>query len=183
MNKKVMLQDIKEIVFTKEDIQKKVNELASKITSDYKGKDLIVVGILKGSVLFMVDLLKEIDLPCKIDFMMVSSYGNSTESSGKPKIIKDLEYSIENKDILIVEDIIDSGITLEFLLEYLKDRKANSVEIVTLLNKTERRKADINIKYSGFKAPNEFLVGYGMDYAEKYRNLPFIGVLKPEIYE
>lgn len=178
-----MLQDIKEIVFTKEDIQKKVNELASKITSDYKGKDLIVVGILKGSVLFMVDLLKEIDLPCKIDFMMVSSYGNSTESSGKPKIIKDLEYSIENKDILIVEDIIDSGITLEFLLEYLKDRKANSVEIVTLLNKTERRKADINIKYSGFKAPNEFLVGYGMDYAEKYRNLPFIGVLKPEIYE
>lgn len=178
-----MLQDIKEIVFTKEDIQKKVNELASKITSDYKGKDLIVVGILKGSVLFMVDLLKEIDLPCKIDFMMVSSYGNSTESSGKPKIIKDLDYSIENKDILIVEDIIDSGITLEFLLEYLKDRKANSVEIVTLLNKTERRKADINIKYSGFKAPNEFLVGYGMDYAEKYRNLPFIGVLKPEIYE
>lgn len=178
-----MLQDIKEIVFTKEDIQKKVNELASRITSDYKGKDLIVVGILKGSVLFMVDLLKEINLPCKIDFMMVSSYGNSTESSGKPKIIKDLEYSIENKDILIVEDIIDSGITLEFLLRYLKDRKANSVEIVTLLNKTERRKADVSIKYSGFKAPNEFLVGYGMDYAEKYRNLPFIGVLKPEIYE
>ncbi|CUQ34113.1 hypoxanthine phosphoribosyltransferase [Clostridium baratii] len=177
-----MREDIKKVLFDEEELSSKVRELGEQISKDYKGKDLLVVGVLKGSVVFAADLIKSIDIPCEIDFMAVSSYGNSTESSGVVRILKDLDHSIEGKHVLLVEDIVDSGITLTYLLKYLKARKAESIEIVSLLNKPERRTADLEVKYIGFEVPNEFIVGYGIDYAEKYRNLPFIGVLKEEVY-
>ncbi|GAB6168576.1 hypoxanthine phosphoribosyltransferase [Clostridium carnis] len=177
-----MIADIKEVLLSEEKIIGKVKELAAKISEDYKGKDLLVVGILKGSIVVASDLIKNITIPCEIDFMAVSSYGSSTETSGVVRILKDLDHSIEGKDIIIVEDIIDSGVTLDYLLKYLKARKANSIEIVTLLTKPARRKVNINVKYCGYEVPDEFLVGYGLDYNEKYRNLPFIGILKEEIY-
>ena len=178
-----MINDVKEILFTEEQLREKVKELGIKISEDYKGKDLIVVGVLKGSVIFAADLFRNITIPCELDFMAVSSYGNSTESSGVVRILKDLDHTIEGKDVLIVEDIVDSGITLKYLLKYLATRKANTIEIATLLNKEARRVTDINVKYAGFEVPDEFIVGYGIDYAERYRNLPFIASLKPEIYE
>ncbi|MEG1004276.1 MAG: hypoxanthine phosphoribosyltransferase [Clostridium sp.] len=177
-----MREDVKKVLFDEEQLAKKVNELGTQISKDYKGKDLIVVGVLKGSVVFAADLIKNITIPCEIDFMAVSSYGNATESSGVVRIIKDLDHNIEGKHVLLVEDIVDSGITLTYLLKYLKARKAESIEIVTLLNKPERRTADLDVKYIGFEVPNEFIIGYGIDYAEKYRNLPFVGVLKEEVY-
>ena len=177
-----MREDVKKVLFDEEQLSNKVRELGKQISKDYKGKDLLVVGVLKGSVVFAADLIKSIDIPCEIDFMPVSSYGNSTESSGVVRILKDLDHSIEGKHVLLVEDIVDSGITLTYLLKYLKARKAESIEIVSLLNKPERRTADLEVKYIGFEVPNEFIVGYGIDYAEKYRNLPFIGVLKEEVY-
>jgi hypoxanthine phosphoribosyltransferase len=177
-----MINDIKEVLLSEEVLGKKISELGYNISKDYDGRDLVLVGVLKGSVMFMSDLLKRITIPCSMDFMAVSSYGNSTTSSGVVRILKDLDFEIEGKDVLVVEDIIDSGITLKYLLEYLKARKANSLEIVCLLNKPERRKVDMDVKYTGFTVPDEFLVGYGLDYAEKYRNLPYIGVLKEEIY-
>ena len=178
-----MKQDIKEILFSEEVLTKRIKELAEEISTDYKGKDLLVVGILKGSVIFAAELIKNISTPCEIDFMAVSSYGNSTETSGIVRILKDLDNNIEGKDILIVEDIVDTGVTLAYLLKYLKARKANSIEIVALLNKPARRTSDLDVKYIGFEVPDGFIVGYGIDYAEKYRNLPFIGILKPEVYE
>ena len=177
-----MREDVKKVLFDEEQLSNKVRELGKQISKDYKGKDLLVVGVLKGSVVFAADLIKSIDIPCEIDFMAVSSYGNSTESSGVVRILKDLDHSIEGKHVLLVEDIVDSGITLTYLLKYLKARKAESIEIVSLVNKPERRTADLEVKYIGFEVPNEFIVGYGIDYAEKYRNLPFIGVLKEEVY-
>lgn len=178
-----MTEDIKEVLLTEEKILNRVKELGKAISEDYNDKDLIVVGILKGSVIFASELIKNITIPCEIDFMAVSSYGRSTETSGIVRILKDLDYGIEGKDIIIVEDIIDSGVTLDYLLKYLKARKANSIEIVTLLTKPSRRMVDINVKYCGFEVPDEFLVGYGLDYAEKYRNLPYIGILKEEVYK
>lgn len=178
-----MKQDIKEILFSEEVLTKRIKELADKVSADYKGEELVVVGILKGSVIFAAELIKNISIPCEIDFMAVSSYGNSTETSGVVRILKDLDSNIEGKNILIVEDIVDTGVTLAYLLKYLKARKANSIEIVSLLNKQARRKSDLEVKYIGFEVPDAFIVGYGIDYAEKYRNLPFIGTLKPEIYE
>ena len=178
-----MLQDVKEILFSEEVINAKIKELAGRISDDYKGKELLVVGVLKGSVIFAAELIKNITIPCEIDFMAVSSYGNSSETTGIVRILKDLDHEISGKDIIIVEDIVDSGVTLDYLLNYLKTRKANSVEIVSLLTKPSRRKVDIDCKYIGFEAPDEFLVGYGLDYVEKYRNLPFVGILKREVYE
>ena len=178
-----MLQDIKEVLFSEEAINKRVKELASRISEDYKGKELLVVGVLKGSVIFAAELIKNITIPCEIDFMAVSSYGNSSETTGIVRILKDLDSEISGKHIIIVEDIVDSGITLNYLSNYLKSRNASSVEIVSLLTKPSRRKVDIDCKYIGFEAPDEFLVGYGLDYAEKYRNLPFVGILKREVYE
>lgn len=178
-----MKEDIKEILFSEDVLIKRIKELGEQISLDYKGKDLLVVGILKGSVIFAAELIKNISTFCEIDFMAVSSYGNSTETSGIVRILKDLDNNIEGKDILIVEDIVDTGVTLAYLLKYLKARKANSIEIVALLNKQARRTADIDVKYIGFEVPDGFIVGYGIDYAEKYRNLPFIGILKPEVYE
>lgn len=175
--------DIQEVLYSEEVLKNKINELGTKISKDYEGKNLLVVGILKGSVLFAAELIKNITIPCEIDFMAVSSYGNSTETSGVVRILKDLDQDIEGKDILIVEDIVDTGVTLNYLLKYLKARKANSIEIASLLNKQARRVNDLNVKYIGFEVPDEFIVGFGIDYAEKYRNLPFIGTLKREVYE
>lgn len=178
-----MKNDIKEILFTEEEIQAKVKELGAKLTEDYDGKFPLAIGVLKGAMPFMADLLKRVDTHLEMDFMDVSSYGKSTVSSGEVKIVKDLDTSVEGRDILIIEDIIDSGLTLSYLVDLFRYRKANSIKIVTLLDKPEGRKANIEADYIGFVVPNEFVVGYGLDYAEKYRNLPYIGVLKPEVYQ
>lgn len=178
-----MREDLQEILFSEQDLTNKIKELAKQISDDYRGKKLVIVGILKGSVVFAAELIKNIDVYCEIDFMAVSSYGNSTETSGVVRILKDLDSNIEGKHILIVEDIVDTGTTLSYLLKYLKARKAASIEIVALLNKPARRKVELPVKYIGFEVPDAFIVGFGIDYAEKYRNLPYIGILKPEIYE
>ena len=178
-----MNNDIKEVLYSEDELRGRVRQMGETISNDYSGKELILIGVLKGSVIFMADLLKEINIPCKMDFMAVSSYGNSTETSGVVRILKDLDFEIQGKDILIVEDIIDSGVTLKYLMKYLSGRKPNSLEIVCLLNKPDRRKVDIDVKYLGYDVPDHFLVGYGLDFAEKYRNLPYVGILKEEIYK
>jgi hypoxanthine phosphoribosyltransferase len=177
-----MNNDIKKILIDEDSLQAKVKELGAKIAEDYKGKDLLLICVLKGAVVFVSDLMKRIDLPLEIDFMAVSSYGCDTKSSGVVRILKDLDKGVEGKHILIVEDIIDSGLTLSYLIENLKARCPESVEICTILDKPDRRTANINIKYTGFQVPDEFVVGYGLDYAEKYRNLPYVAVLKEEVY-
>jgi len=178
-----MNKDIKKILIEEKVLQAKVAELGEKITEDYSGKDLLIVCVLKGAVVFVSDLIRKIDLPLEIDFMAISSYGDNTKSSGVVRILKDLNMSIEGKHVLIVEDIIDSGLTLAYLMDNLKSRGPASVEICTILDKIERRTINLNIKYTGFQVPDEFVVGYGLDYAEKYRNLPYIAVLKEEIYQ
>ncbi len=178
-----MLQDIEKILFNESQLDEKVKELGNQITNDYNNKDLIVIGILKGSNIFMSDLVREINLPLQIDFMDVSSYGNATESTGVVRIIKDLECAIDGKDILIVEDIIDSGLTLKYLKDMLLSRNPKSIKICTLLDKPTRRKEKVVIDYLGFEVPDEFIVGYGIDYAERYRNLPVVAVLKRSVYE
>jgi hypoxanthine phosphoribosyltransferase len=180
---KDLREDIEKVLFTEAELKTKIKELGKQISIDYENKEIILVGVLKGSVPFMADLLREISIPCSMDFMAVSSYGNSTKTSGVVRILKDLDFQIENKNVLIVEDIIDSGITLRYLVDYLKGRKPASINIACLLDKPDRRKVDIKIGYFGFKVPDYFLVGYGLDYAELYRNLPYVGILKQEIYE
>lgn len=177
-----MKNDIEKVLYSEEAIEKKVKEIGEKISKDYADKDLLVVVILKGSAIFAADLVRNISIHCNMDFMAVSSYGSGTESSGEVKILKDIT-NIEGRDVLIVEDIVDSGITLSHLLELLQKRNPNSIEIATLLNKPSRRVAKVDVKYYGYEVPNEFLVGYGLDYDEKYRNLPYIGILKREVYE
>lgn len=178
-----MKNDVKEILFNEEVLAKRVAELGASITEDFKGKDLTVVGVLKGANIFMSDLIRKIEMSVTMDFIAVSSYGMSTSSSGVVKINKDLDFPIEGKNVLIIEDIIDTGLTLSYIVENFKSRGASSVTICTLLDKPERRKVNVEIKYIGFDVPDEFIIGYGIDYAEKYRNLPYIGVLKREIYE
>jgi hypoxanthine phosphoribosyltransferase len=178
-----LLDDIAEVLLTKEKIAQKVAELGVRISSDYKDKNLLLVGILKGSVVFMSDLLKEITIPARIDFMSVSSYGAGAKSSGVVKIVKDLDIPLQDYDVLIVEDILDSGLTLHYIIELLKSRNPQSIKICTLLDKPYSRRVDVKTDYHGFDIPDKFVVGYGLDYAEKYRNLPFVGVLKPCIYE
>ncbi|WMJ76753.1 MULTISPECIES: hypoxanthine phosphoribosyltransferase [unclassified Sedimentibacter] len=175
--------DIKEILITEDVLQSKVKELGAKITDDYKDKDLLLVCVLKGAVIFVSDLMRNINLPLGIDFMAISSYGSNTQSSGVVRILKDLNTSIEGRHVLIVEDIIDSGLTLSYLVDNLKSRRPASVEICTILDKPDRREANLEIKYTGFRVPDEFVVGYGLDYDEKYRNLPYIAILKEEIYQ
>ncbi|MGI6585552.1 MAG: hypoxanthine phosphoribosyltransferase [Lutisporaceae bacterium] len=169
-------------MISEEEIAKRVKELGKQLTEDYRGKELLIVGILKGCMLFLSDLVRAIELPLTMDFMVVSSYGTTTKSSGVVRIIKDLEREIEGKDVLIVEDIVDTGLTLSYLVENFKSRNPKSVRICSLLDKPDRRKAQVDIEYVGFKIPDEFVVGYGLDYGENYRNLPFVCVLKPEIY-
>lgn len=177
-----MHQDVKEILFTEEQIQKRVREMGAQITADYAGKTILLCGILKGAVVFYTDLARQIQGPVKFDFMSCSSYGSSATSSGAVTIRKDMDNDVAGKDILIVEDIIDTGITLSYLVPYLKKRGANSVKLATLLSKPSRRKVDIHVDYNGFEIPDAFVVGYGLDYDSSYRNLPYIGVLKEEIY-
>jgi hypoxanthine phosphoribosyltransferase len=177
-----MNDDIKKVLIDENELKSIVKRLGAEITADYKDKDVLLVGILKGSVIFMADLMREIDVPCNIDFMAVSSYGNGTESSGRVKINKDLDNDIQGKDIIIIEDILDSGKTLYYIRDILSARKPSSIKICTLFDKPERREADIKADYVGSLVPNEFIVGYGLDYSEYYRNLPFIGVLKEEVY-
>jgi hypoxanthine phosphoribosyltransferase len=160
-----------------------VQRIGAEISRDYAGKDLLMVGILKGSVVFMTDLMRALDIPCSIDFMVVSSYGAGSTSSGIVQIIKDIGQSIEGRDVLLVEDILDSGKTLSYVTRMLKTRNPASIRVCTLLDKPARRKADIQADYKGYDVPDEFIVGYGLDYAEKYRNLPYIGVLKRSVYE
>ena len=178
----MMEQDIQEILFTEEQLTQRVSEIAAEITRDYAGKKLILISVLRGSFIFMADLVRKIELPCLIDFMSVSSYGNGTSSSGQVQITKDLSEDIAGMDVIVVEDILDSGNTLSYLLRLLEQRHPASLRLCTLLDKPERRIKPVDVHYSGFSIPDAFVVGYGLDYAEKYRNLPYIGVLKPEIY-
>lgn len=178
-----MNQDIERILVSEEQIKAKVAELGEQITRDYQGRQLVLVSILKGSVVFMADLMRAIHMPCSIDFMVVSSYGGAnTSSTGLVKIIKDLDQDLTGKDLLIVEDILDTGITLSHLVPMLKLRNPASVKLCTILSKPSRRKVDLQPDYLGFEVPDEFVVGYGLDYDEKYRNLPYVGVLKPSVY-
>ena len=175
-------QDIEQVLFTEEALKARVAELAAQINRDYAGREPMFISVLRGSFIFMADLVRAVTLPCKLDFMAVSSYGDGTTTTGAVKINKDLSRDIAGRDVIIVEDILDSGVTLSYLKNYLAGRKPASISIVTLLDKPSRRRADIKADYSGFEVEDAFVVGYGLDYAEKYRNLPYIGILKPEIY-
>ncbi|KIL34965.1 hypoxanthine phosphoribosyltransferase [Cohnella kolymensis] len=177
-----MQNDIQEVLYSEEMIRQKVQELGAAVSRDYEGRNPLIICVLKGAFIFMADLSKNITVPIELDFMAVSSYGKSTRSSGEVKIIKDLDTSVEGRDVLIVEDIIDSGLTLSYLIDVLERRNALSVRVVALFDKPGRRTVDLNADYTGFIIPDAFIVGYGLDYAEKYRNLPYVGVLKPEIY-
>jgi hypoxanthine phosphoribosyltransferase len=178
-----MEKDVERVLLTQEQIAQKVKELGEQIAQDYAGKNLMLVGILKGAMVFMADLMRAINIPITIDFMMVSSYGSGTKTTGHVKILKDLDYEVKDQDILFVEDIIDSGVTLEYLSELMRLRGAKSVKLCALLNKPERRKVEVDVDYCGFDIPDEFVIGYGLDYGESYRNLPYVGVLKRKIYE
>ena len=178
-----MRDDIQNVLVTEEQLKAKVAELGAQISRDYAGKDLLLVSILKGAVVFMADLMRAVTIPCSIDFMVVSSYGGTnTETTGLVKIVKDLDADLSGREVLIVEDVLDTGVTLSHLVPMLKMRNPNSVRICAILDKPARRKTSITADYQGFEVPDAFVVGYGLDYDEKYRNLPFVGVLKPEIY-
>ncbi|WP_062201034.1 hypoxanthine phosphoribosyltransferase [Massilibacterium senegalense] len=178
-----MEQDIQEVLLTEEEIQAKVREMAAQLSKEYAHSFPLVIGILKGAMPFMSDLTRRMDIYLEMDFMDVSSYGASTKSSGEVKIIKDLDASMEGRDVILVEDIIDSGLTLNYLVELFKHRNAKSIKIVTLLDKPAGRKVDLVPDMKGYTVPDAFVVGYGLDYAERYRNLPYIGILKPDVYE
>lgn len=175
--------DLDRVLFSEEQIRTRVAEMGAQITKDYEGKSVIVVSVLRGAAIFMADLVREMHLPVEMDYMAVSSYGNGAKSSGVVRILKDLSGQIEGRHVLIAEDILDSGLTLRYLLGILASRNPASIEVATLLRKDTPHQADIKCKYIGFECPDEFIVGYGLDYAERYRNLPCIGVLKPELYE
>ena len=172
--------EVSEILISEKEIKDKITELGKKISKDYRGKKLILIGILRGAVIFMADLARAISIPMLFDFIAISSYGAETKSSGVVRILKDLDVNIEGKDVLIVEDIVDTGLTLDYLLRILKSRKPASVKVCTFLTKKARRKVDIKVDYSGFDIPNKFVVGYGLDYAGKYRNVPYVFTLSPE---
>ena len=178
-----MHPDVEKVLFSEEDIADMVKRLGAQISEDYKGKDLVLIAVLRGAVVFMGDLMRAIDTDLAIDFMAVSSYGNGTKSSGTVRIIKDLDIDIKDRDVLIVEDILDSGLTLTYLLKNLSSRHPASLVVATLLRKKTPAQAKIDCKYLGFECPDDFIVGYGLDFAERYRNLPCIGILKPEIYQ
>ena len=178
-----MRDDILRVLLDEQQIRAKVEELGARISEDYRGKKPFFLGVLKGCFVFMADLMRNVTVPCMMDFMAVSSYGSGTSTTGVVRITKDLSRNIEGLDLIIVEDILDSGLTLHYLTKYLSSRSPASIRIATLLDKPERRRADIRPDYFCFTVPDEFVVGYGLDFAEKYRNLPYIGVLKPEVYQ
>ena len=174
--------DIQEVLFSEEQLKNRVREIAQQITADYQGKEIMLISVLRGSFVFMADLCRAIDLPCTLDFMAVSSYGKGTKSSGQVQITKDLSDDISDRHIIVVEDILDSGNTLSYLLKILENRHPASIRLCTLLDKPDRRVKPVEVHYSGFTIPDAFVVGYGLDYAEKYRNLPSTGILKPRVY-
>ncbi len=175
-------RDIERVLLSREDIQQKVFDLGAAISRDYAGKELLLVGVLKGAFVFMADLARHIELPMEFDFMAVSSYGAATQTSGVVRILKDLDHEIMGRHVLVVEDIVDSGLTLSYLLKNLRTRKPESLEVCALLQKTEVQQVPLDIKYPGFEIPPVFVVGYGLDYGERFRNLPFVGTLRPEVY-
>ncbi len=177
-----MHKDIEKVLFSAEQLHEITERIGEQVSFDYQGKNLLLVSVLKGSVVFMADLMRAIKIPCRIDFMSVSSYGAGTKTSGVVKITKDLDINLEGYDLLIVEDILDSGMTLHYIIEMLKARHPASVRICTLFDKPERRVAEVHADYVGAQVPDAFIVGYGLDYDQRYRNLPFVGVLKPEVY-
>ena len=177
-----MHKDVKEILFSEEQLKERVAQIAAQIDRDYAGKELMLVSVLRGSFIFMADLVRAITVPCTVDFMAVSSYGSGTVSSGQVQITKDLSEDITGRHLLVVEDILDSGNTLSYLLEVLRARKPASIRLCTLLDKPERRVKPVHLDYTGFTIPDAFVVGYGLDYDEYYRNLPYIGVLRPSVY-
>ena len=172
---------VTEVLIDRETLQRRISELGEEISADYTGRDLLLVGVLKGAVFFMADLMRGLTIPCEIDFMAISSYGDSTDSSGVVRILKDLDINIEGRDVLVVEDIIDSGLTLSYLMRNLEAREPASLEICALLTKPERREIDVPVRYVGFEIPNRFVIGYGLDFAERYRNLPYVGILDPDL--
>lgn len=174
--------DVAEILLDEEKIAEIVKNMGRQISEDYKGKNLLLVSVLKGSLVFMADLMRQIKVPCAIDFLSVSSYGSGTSTSGEVRILKDLDASLDGKDVLVVEDILDSGVTLSYLLNNLTARNPASIRLCTFLDKPERRRVNIKADYVGASVPDKFIVGYGLDYAERYRNLPYVGVLKPSVY-
>ena len=177
-----MLQDIEDVLFTERQIAVMVERIGKEISRDYQGKNLLLISVLKGSVVFMADLMRTITIPARIDFMAVSSYGSGVKTSGVVRINMDLKIPLEGYDVVVVEDILDSGKTLHYLMELLQGRGPNSIRVCTLFDKPERRETDVQASYVGSQIPDAFIVGYGLDYAEKYRNLPFVGILKPEVY-
>ena len=178
-----MRDDIESVLLSEEEIRQRVKEMGEEISRDYAGREPLFVGVLKGCFVFMADLMRQVSVPCSVDFMAVSSYGSATTTTGAVKINKDLSQDIEGRDVVIIEDILDSGVTLGYLTKYLLNRKPASITIATLLDKPARRRAEVYAKYVGFTVPDAFVVGYGLDFAEKYRNLPYIGILKPSVYE
>ena len=174
--------DIKDVILSEERIRERVRELGAQISRDYAGRSILLIAVLRGAALFMADLAREISVPVELDFMAVSSYGSATKSSGVVRILKDLDETIEGREVLVVEDILDTGLTLKYLLKNLASRKPASLEVVALLNKEGKQRVPISCKYVGFSIPDEFVVGYGLDFAERYRNLPYIGVLEPAAY-
>ena len=170
-----------EILIDEETLAGRVAELGTEVSADYDGRDLLLIGVLKGAVFFMADLMRHLTVPCEVDFMAISSYGDATDSSGIVRILKDLDINIEGRDVLVVEDIIDSGLTLSYLIRNLESREPASLEVCALLTKPSRREIDIPVRYVGFEIPNKFVVGYGLDFAERYRNLPYVGVLSEDL--
>jgi len=178
----MMENDIQEVLFSEEELKACVERIGRQIQEDYAGKEIMLIGVLRGSFVFMADLCRVIDLPCTLDFMSVSSYGKGTKSKGQVQITKDLSEDISGRHVIVIEDILDSGNTLSYLLKMLQNRNPASIRLCTLLDKPDRREKEVEVHYRGFTIPDAFVVGYGLDYAEKYRNLPYIGILKPEVY-
>ncbi len=181
MNRAELNRGVGEVLIDEDRLQARIRELGDEITQDYAGKELLLVGVLKGAVFFMADLMRTIDLPCEIDFMAISSYGTATSSSGVVRILKDLDINIGGRHVLVIEDIIDSGLTLSYLVRNLESRDPASLAVCALLTKPERREIDVDVRYVGFEIPNKFVIGYGLDFAERYRNLPFVGVLHDDL--
>jgi len=181
MTQAELASGVGEVLIEAPSLQSRIGELGAEISSDYAGRDLLLVGVLKGAVFFMADLMRELTVPCEIDFMAISSYGAATDSSGVVRILKDLDINVAGRDVLVVEDIIDSGLTLSYLMRNLRARKPASLEICALLTKPERREIDVPVRYIGFEIPNRFVIGYGLDFAERYRNLPYVAVLHPDL--
>jgi hypoxanthine phosphoribosyltransferase len=172
---------VREVLIDEDSLRRRIAELGDEISADYAGRDLLLIGVLKGAVFFMADLMRHLTVPCEVDFMAISSYGAATDSSGVVRILKDLDINIEGREVLVVEDIIDSGLTLSYLMRNLEAREPASLEVCALLTKPERREIDVPVRYVGFEIPNRFVIGYGLDFAERYRNLPYVAVLDPEL--